>query len=305
MKAAALEIIDPHMHMWDLGRHHYDWLQDTPLPNNPAGDMTPIAYRSYGVADYLADTAGWNVVGTVHVECCLAPADQPAETRWLQSLADLGPYPLGIVAGAQLHRPDVEGLLECHAASRSVRGVRHIVGWHADPLKTYTEQDLLEDPDWWHGFALLRKYDLSFDLLLYPTQMPRAALLAARNPDTRLIINHTGMPTDRDPAGVDRWRTGMRLLAERPNVAVKISGLAMCDRAWTVDSFRPFVLETIDLFGVERCMFASNFPVESVHGAFSRHYGAFDQITGDFSEAERQRLFAGGARAIYRLPTAI
>jgi len=81
-------IVDPHMHLWDLERHYYAWLQDKPLPNNPAGDMTPIAYKSYRLDDYLADAKGWNVVEVVHVECGLPPKDQLSETDWLQSIAD-------------------------------------------------------------------------------------------------------------------------------------------------------------------------------------------------------------------------
>ncbi len=126
-------IIDPHMHLWDLDRHYYSWLQDSPLPNNPAGDMSSIAYRSYLLDDYLADTAGWNVVQTVHVECGLPPKDQLSETDWLQGLAETRGVIGGIVAGANLDDPDVEPLLEAHAARANVRGVRQIVNWHAGP----------------------------------------------------------------------------------------------------------------------------------------------------------------------------
>ena len=295
-------IIDPHMHLWDLDRHYYAWLQDRPLPNNPAGDMTPIAYRSYGLDDYLADTAGWSMVQTVHVECGLPPKDQLSETDRLQGLADTRGVIGGVVAGAWLDDPRVEALLEAQAARRNVRGVRQIVSWHADPAKTYGDRDLLQDPQWREGYALLGKYGLSFDLQLYPLQMETAAALAAAYPDTPVILNHAGLPTDRDAAGLAVWREGLALLAERPNVSCKISGLAMVDRAWTVESLRPFVLQVIDAFGPERCMFASNFPVEKVHGSFDAFYRAYDAITADFGETERALLFGGAAARIYRLP---
>jgi predicted TIM-barrel fold metal-dependent hydrolase len=295
-------IIDPHMHLWDLERHYYSWLQDTPLPNNPAGDMSSIAYRSYGLDDYLADTAGWNVVQTVHVECGLPPKDQLSETDWLQGLADTRGVIGGIVAGANLNDPAVEALLEAHAARANVRGVRQIVNWHRDPAKTYGPADLLLDPQWRKGYALLAKYGLSFDLQLYPSQMATAAALAAANPDVPVIVNHAGMPTDRDEAGLAAWRDGLALLAQRPNVSCKISGLAMIDRAWTTDSLRSFVLRVIETFGPGRCMFASNFPVEKVHGSFGGFYEAYDAITAGFGEAERTLLFGGTASRIYRLP---
>jgi predicted TIM-barrel fold metal-dependent hydrolase len=295
-------IIDPHMHLWDLDRHYYSWLQDTPLPNNPAGDMSPIAYRSYLLDDYLADTAGWNVAQTVHVECGLPPKDQLSETDWLQGLADTRGLIGGIVAGANLDDPGVEPLLEAHAARANVRGIRQIVNWHADPARTYGPRDLLLDPQWRAGYALLARYGLSFDLQLYPSQMATAAALAAANPDVPVIVNHAGMPTDRDDAGLKAWRDGLALLAERPNVSCKISGLAMIDRAWTVDSLRPFVLQVIETFGPNRCMFASNFPVEKVHGSFGGFYEAYDTITADFGDAERTLLFGGTAAQVYRLP---
>ncbi len=297
----ALRIIDPHMHLWDLTRHYYPWLQDDPLPNNPAGDVTPIACKSYALQDYFADAAGWTVDAVVHVECGLPKKDQLSETDWLQGLADAHGCPQGIVAGAALDDPDVEALLAAHAERRNVRGIRQIVNWHADPQKTYTPRDLLEDTAWRSGFKLLAKYKLSFDLQIYPSQMPAAAALAAAHPDTPIVLNHTGMATDRDAEGIAAWKRGMGLLARQPNVAVKISGLGMVDRAWTAASIRPFVLDTIELFGPDRAMFASDFPVDKIHGSFGAHFSAFDAITRDFTTEERARLFGKTAGALYRL----
>ncbi len=293
-------IVDAHMHLWDFDRHYYAWLQDTPLPNNPAGDMTPIA-KPYGLDDYLADTKGWNVVQVVHVECGLPPKHQVSETDWLQSIADQRGVIGGIVAGANLDDPGVEAVLSAHAARKNVRGIRQIVNWHKDPAKTYGPTDKLLDDQWRKGFALLAKYGLSFDLQLYASQMATAAALADAHPDIPLIVNHAGMPTDRDEVGLDAWREGMAALALRPNVSCKISGLAMIDRSWTTASLKPFVLQVIETFGLERCMFASNFPVEKVHGSFGAFYAAYDAITADFSHDEREALFAGNARRIYRL----
>lgn len=299
--ASDLRIVDGHVHLWDLSRARYGWLQDDPLPNNPAGDMSPIAHRDYLLPDYLAHTAGWNVQKIVHVECGMPIGAQLAETDWLQSIADADGYPQAIVAGADMLDPDLDALLEAHAARPNVRGVRQIVCWHSDPLKTYQPRDLLPDPKWVEGFAKLAKHGLSFDLQLYPSQMATAAIIAARHPDIPLIVNHAGLPTDRDDAGMERWRTGLRLLAAQPQVSIKISGLGITDRAWTPDSIRPIVLECVDAFGSDRAMFASDFPVESVHGTFDDFYSAFDAVTADFSADERERLFARNAEAIYRI----
>ncbi len=296
-----LRIVDPHVHLWDLSRARYGWLQDDPLPNNPAGDMSPIAGRDYLLKDYLADTAGWRVDKIVHIEAGQPIGQQLGETDWLQALADDYGYPHGIVAGADLFDPELDALLEAHAARPNVRGIRQIVCWHADPLKTYNPRDFLPDPKWVEGFAKLARHGLSFDLQLYPSQMATAAIIAARHPEVPMIVNHAGLPTDREEAGMERWRGGLRLLAAQPHVFIKISGLGITDRAWTVESIRPIVLECIDVFGTERTMFASDFPVERVHGTFDAFYSAFDAITADFSAEERDRLFAANAEAIYRI----
>jgi predicted TIM-barrel fold metal-dependent hydrolase len=299
--AYAGPIVDPHMHLWDLDRHYYAWLQDEPLPHNPAGDTSAIAYRSYGLDDYLAETRGWNVVQAVHVECGLPPEDQLSETDWLQSIADKRGVIAGIVAGACLERSDVDALLEAHAARPNVRGVRQILNWHADPLKTYSERDRLSDPEWRRGFGLLAKHGLSFDLQLYPSQMTQAARLAGEHPDIPIIVNHAGMATDRDADGMALWASGVAALAEHPHVSIKISGLGGVDRQWSAQSIEGQVHQLLDAFGTERVMFASNFPVDRVHGAFGKHFAGFDYAARGLNRTERQALFADNAARIYRL----
>jgi predicted TIM-barrel fold metal-dependent hydrolase len=297
----AIPMIDPHHHLWDLERFTYPWLTIRPLPLSVAGDVAPIA-KSYHLDDYLADTTGHDLVKSVHVDAGFDPAQPVKETRWLQSIADHHGFPHGIVARAELQRPDVEAILAGHAAFPNVRGIRHIVNWHRDPAKTFvTRPDLLTDPAWLAGFALLRKYDLSFDLQLYPSQMADAARVAHRHPDTIIILNHAGMPIDRDADGIALWRAGMRELAAEPNVWVKISGLGMVDWHWTEASIRPFVLETIDIFGIDRAMFASNFPVDKLYSSFDALYKAFKNIVSDFQPSEKRKLFFENAASAYRL----
>jgi predicted TIM-barrel fold metal-dependent hydrolase len=191
-------------------------------------------------------------------------------------------------------------VLEAHAEHANVRGIRQIVCWHPHPQKTYTARDVLLDPTWELALSKLAKHGLSFDLQLYPNQMQTAAAIAGRNPDVPLIVNHAGLPTDRDEAGKTLWRKGLRELARRPHVSIKISGLGITDRTWSIESVRPIVMECIEVFGTRRTMFASDFPVERAHGSFDAFYSAFDTITAGFSAEERDRLFAANAEAIYR-----
>jgi len=109
------------------------------------------------------------------------------------------------------------------------------------------------------------------------------------------------MPVDRDAAGIAAWKSGMKLLATLPHVATKISGLGFIDRYWTEDAMRPLVLETIDTFGVERSLFASDFPTDKLFNTYSRQLEFYDKLTVDFSAAERDALFAANAERIYRI----
>jgi predicted TIM-barrel fold metal-dependent hydrolase len=291
------------MHLWDLEKLPYPWLTP-PQPIGITGDVSPIA-KTYLLDDYFRDVgaegARLRVAKVVHVEAGADPAASLAETRWLQSITNTRQFPQAIVAQVELNSPNAEALLAEHASNRNVRGVRQILNWHVDPAKTYTPRDLLVDGDWHKGFALLRKYGLCFDLQIYPSQMPEAARLASRHPDTPVILNHGGMPADRDAAGLQAWRSGMTALARQPNVAVKISGLAMLDWRWTVDSIRPFVLPTLELFGPERCMFASNFPVDRLFGSFAQTYAAYQTLVAGCSADEKRKLFGTNAERIYRI----
>lgn len=298
----SLRIVDCHHHFWDLEKHFYPWLSPRPLPPAMAGDCLPIA-KSYGVEQLLADTAGLNLAKSVHVEAGFDYAASPLiETAWLQGLADASGFPQAIVAKASLQDPEVESVLAAQREHANVRGIRHMVSWHEVPQNTFIDRpDLLTDSQWLAGFALLKKYDLSFDLQVYPPQMADAAALAAKHPDTAIALCHTGMPLDRDPESLELWRRGMAALAEQPNVTVKISGLGMFEHGWTAESIRPYVLHAIECFGTERCMFGSNFPVDKLYSSYRTIYEAFDEITRDFSEGERAALFAGNAERFYRI----
>ncbi|MEC5407626.1 amidohydrolase [Paraburkholderia sp. MPAMCS5] len=293
-------IIDPHHHLYDLKTGNYPWLQG-PMLERVFGDYSAIR-QDYLIENFLADIKNQNVVKTVHLQVEYDHNDPVAETRWLQSVADKHGYPHGIVGFADLSSPDVQQVLEAHLEFPNVRGIRQCLNFHRDPVKTFIDSPhLMSDPQWRAGYALLKRYDLSFDLQLYYTQMEEATALARYFPDTAVVLNHTGMPVDRLPDEVDAWKESMTLLASAPNVFCKISGLGMGDWKWTVDSIRPFVLHAIEAFGVERCMFASNFPVDKLFSSYDEVFNAFKSITTDFSPAERAALFHYNAERVYRL----
>ena len=299
MTDRSLRVVDPHIHWWNLERLHYPWLADPKTAFH--GDNRLLA-STYEPVHFEADTAGVEVLAVVHVDAGHDPANPLAETRWLQSLAEGFGRPMGIVAYADLSKPDVDALLAAQADHPNVRGIRQILNVHADRHYDYVGRHYMREPAWRAGFALLEQHGLSFDLQIYPSQMAEARELALAHPGTTLIVNHTGMFVDRGSvAGWRAWRDGMRGLAQCPNVMVKISGLGMVDHTWSIESIRPYVLETIDAFGPQRCMFASNFPVDRLHGTYRGIWSAFAQVVADASDAEHAALFRDNALRISRL----
>ena len=117
-----------------------------------------------------------------------------------------------------------------------------------------------------------------------------------------MVVNHSGLCVEHSEEGIEQWKDGLRALAAQPNVTIKVSGLGMTDNKWTAESIRPFVLDCIDIFGVERCMFASNFPVEKPLGSYTDWYRAFKQVVASKFNAQQQKsLFHDNAVRVYRI----
>ncbi|WP_322094169.1 amidohydrolase family protein [Paraburkholderia bannensis] len=295
-----MQVVDPHVHFWDLDTHHYPWLANP--GTSFVGDARDLKHN-YLPDDLLREAGDIEVLKVVHVEANHDPADPVEETRWLESIADAGKgLPNAIVAAADLSAPNAPEILAAHAAFKRTRGIRQILNVHANPLYDYVGRHYMCEAAWRKHFALLEQHGLSFDLQLYPSQMEEAAALARAHPGIALVVNHAGMFVDRNGVqGWRDWRDGLRVLAACPNVSVKISGLAMFDHEWTVESLRPYVLETIDAFGASRAMFASNFPVDRQFGGYADLWRAYAAIVSDASGSEHSALFRSNAERIYRI----
>ena len=295
----ALPKIDAHHHLWDVENNPYPWLTG---PTEPRiyGDYGPIK-KNYLIDDFLADSRPHNVVKSVHVQANWDPADPVGETRWCQGVADVSGFPHAIVGHANLAESDVEGVLAAHCESANMRGIRHIIGHTDHPDHPRPRPDYLNDPAWEHGFSLLREYGLSFDFQLFPRHMADAARIVRAYPATPVAICHTGFPFPRDDEGLALWRCGMRALSECPHVYAKLSGPAMVMLDWTVDSFGPFIRETIDLFGPARCMFASNVPPDLLAKSYDQIYAAFYDWAAPYSADEQRQLFHDTAATFYRI----
>lgn len=296
-----IAIVDTHLHLWNMDEVSYPWLAPGLPTTSLLGDISAIR-RNYLASDFLFQAAPLGIVGAVHVEANPAPADPVSETRWLMSQAAETGFPQAIVAAITLEDVHLESTLERHLAMGKVRGVRQSLNWAPDPARYgYAPPDRMSDPRWRQGFKRLAPLGLSFDLQVYSSQMPAAAELAHAHPDTVIILDHMGMPTQRDAEGMRQWRSGMRMLASQDNIAVKISGLGMLFRRWNEASVRPFVMETMEMFGMKRVMFGSNYPIETLHTGLAEMVSAMKWLTAELSPDERASFFSRNALRYYRM----
>ncbi|WP_199258009.1 amidohydrolase family protein [Paracoccus binzhouensis] len=293
-------VFDAHQHFWDPQANYHPWLSDEPPIPFRYGDYRPIRKR-YLPPDYLAEAAPINVVGSVYVETEWDPADPVGETRYAHRLADAYGFPNAVVAQAWLDRADAAGLIAEQAGFPLVRSLRHkpAAAASADRARRGRAGGM-DDPRWREGFAQLGRHGLMFDLQVPWWELDAAADLAADFPATTIVLNHAGLPADRSPEGLEAWRRHMARLARHPNVVVKISGIGLKGRPWSLVDNGPVIRDAISIFGWQRCMFASNFPVDSLVGGFAKIFNGFYQAVRGLSDGARRALFHDNAIGIYR-----
>lgn len=296
----AVTLIDAHHHLWDLRRHHYPKF-DRPDPEFFLGDYSALK-RDYLPLDYLRDAAAHNVLTTVHCEAEMDRTRQVEETRWATEVNAAYGFPGAIVAHAWFDTADAEQVIAAQAAFPLVRGIR------SKPVTSRTPDAsargaprTMQDPRWLRGFALLEKYGLSWDLRVPFWHLAEAADVARQFPRTPIMLNHTGFPWDRSEEGLAAWRRAMETLAREPNVHVKISEFGLKDQPWEYESNRRVVLDAISIFGIERCVFATNFPVAGLRIGYDALVRAVQRMVADLPMADQERLFWRNAAAFYRL----
>lgn len=301
LKDAPLrKTIDAHHHLWQLGRFPYAWLAPD-SPPRPFGDHSGLK-RDYLLADYLEDMAGAGVVASAFVEANTG-APGADEIEWLDEAAGDGALPAVAVGRADLRRPDIGEILSALARSRRMRGIRMSLCWDERPQWRFIERpDVMLAPEFRRGMAELTRRGMVFDVLVVPGQLAQLAGLARASPDQQIVINHLGTPwfeTARDKAA---WAAGMRECARCANVAVKLSGLWPLDRKWRPERIVGPVRLVVDLFGPERCLWASNYPVEKLMCPVLDQIRNLEAVLDHLSEGDRDRIFRQTAERLYRFP---
>ena len=293
-----LPIIDAHHHIWRQA--DLPWLMGAMQPRI-FGPYEPLR-RDYPIAEYLQDIAGQGVTRSVYVQTNWAAGEDVRETRWVQSVSDAQGWPAAIVAYADLAANNLSQTLDAHGESPAFRGIRQQLHWHENELYRFAATpDIMNGAAWRKGFAEVAARGLVFELQLFTSQFADGARLAKDFPDASIVLEHAGMREDDSPAGRTAWAEGLKRLAENANVSTKLSGLGTfvqrCDAAGIADIMH----RTVEIFGAERCMFGSNFPIEKLWTSYADLLNSHRAAAAQYSEPERRAIFHDTAARIYRL----
>ncbi len=280
-------IVDAHVHLWDPANvEWYPYLggaQDLGM-----GDVTGMA-RRFTPDTYRAEAAGWNVDKLINVAAATG-RHSVAETLDLDRQAESSGQPAAIVGGLPAHASPAEAiaLLDEQLAAARFRGVRPMSP-KAPPVP---DDDVLR--------ALVER-DLVFELMAHPPDLAEAAVRLAAHPDLVVVVEHTGWPRSSSADERELWAAGIRALADAgPHVHCKLSGLAMPLGAMSADAFRPWIEPAIESFGPARCLFASNFPVDGLHGTLDQLWSAYAEVTAGLGADDVDALYASNAERLYR-----
>jgi predicted TIM-barrel fold metal-dependent hydrolase len=335
-----LPIVDPHHHLWDrparllaampsTGHGFEEIIRGTPryLLDELLADVTS-GHRVRATV-YLECGAMYRAAGPEALRCV-------GETEFVNGVAAMTASGLygdvracaGIVGHAALRQgAAVEEVLRAHlaAAPDRFRGIRQSASWDEDPgvlgpLSGRVPAGLYRDTRFREGFAVLQRLGLSFDAWLLEPQLPELIDLARAFPGTTIVLDHVGTPlgiaayAGKREARFGAWRESIRTLAECPNAVVKLGGLAMPFAGFSAfdasprassealaRDWKPYLETCIEAFGATRCMFESNFPVDSLTCDYATLWNAFKRVAARYASDEKSALFGGTAARVYRL----
>ena len=291
-------IVDAHHHIWRQA--DLPWLTG-PMQPRIFGPYEPIR-RDYGIEEYLADVAGAHVVRSVYVQTNWPRERYEEEAAWVMKAAEATGWPHAIVAYADFTVPDVRPQLDRLACYALVRGVRMQLHWHDNPLYRFAARpDLARDPVVQRNVGRLADYGFSFDLQVFARQMTGAADLAEACPKVTFVLQHAGMLEDLTPEGRAEWRAGMVRLGACPNVVSKLSGLGTFIHQNDPALIAEVVRETVGVFGAERCLFGSNFPIEKLWTSYGALVDAYREAARSLPEREQRAILHDTAMRVYRI----
>lgn len=297
-------IIDSHHHLWDLkGGIRYPWLQDQYDPTAfILGDYQPLC-QDFLMEDFKKCWGGMPVVSSVHIEAECDRSQAQMESSWLMQVALSQRFPTVLIGYVDLLSANCAEQLDRQMKHTLFRGVRCKPVTSRTPDQSVRERPgSLQDARWLEGLRQLSSRGLIWDLRVPFWHLGEAAELLKQCPSTKVVIEHAGLPWDRSPEGLAHWRKGMRMLADLPNgICVKLSELGLAGAPWKYEDNRIIVQELIAMFGWERCMFGSNFPVASLRIGYTDLIRAMSNMLSDLSGDARHAIWYENANRMYSM----
>ena len=276
-----MQIIDAHQHFWKYDREIHHWITD---------EMS-VLKRDFLARDMEAAFAQNGVTGSIAVQ-----ADQSeAETNFLLDLANKNDFIKGIVGWVDLQSPQIEERLEYYSQFPKLKGFRHIVQGEPD-------NNFMLGKAFQNGIAALGKYNFTYDILIFPTQM-EAALQTVKNfPNQVFVIDHLAKPYIKDQK-INSWAKYMYAFGVQGNVFCKVSGMVTeADWShWKYKDFEPYLKVVFEAFGNDRILFGSDFPVCLLAGSYKSIKGIVEQFIQDFLEADQRKIMGENALKFYKI----
>lgn len=292
---APFRFVDSHVHHWGLSANPwYPAIQNAEADEGHdagLGEQAGGLNRDYLRPQYAQDAAGFAVDKIVHVSATTAGRAYLDEAKWLDDMAARSGWPACAVGSLDPDSPmaTIEADLYAQAESSLFRGARILSGMKPGSPKTLDIFKLFTGTQW------------VFDLVAHPGEVTDYLPQVAACESTVFALEHAGWPDTPDPGHRAVWRAGLESLAAFPNVHCKISGLAMTLQTVEVPALRPYVETCIEVFGVDRCLFGSNFPVDGLFGTYAGLLGSYTEITRGLAEGDVHKLFVSNAERLYRI----
>lgn len=294
-------IIDTHFHIWDVNQLYYPWLSDRYQPNTFMGDYSKLC-QNHVLADFQKEVSNFELIAGVHIEAEHDRNNIYAELDWLKQQEKNSNFKMAYVAYAPLLHDEINSILERLNTYQGIRGIRFkpetSAHYNAERPKGKAS---LHDPKLAQNLAILADYNWVWDARVPYWHLNELSDLAARIPQLSIVLEHTGLPWDRDQKGLMRWAEGMQQLAQCPNVTVKLSELSTANQQWRWQENIELMRNVIQWFGIHRCMFASNYPVANLSITYDGLIKAAQEALSHLSTKERDLFFIENAMRIYRI----
>ena len=273
--------IDSHQHFWIYDPNQYPWMTDelSAIRSNNLPEHLQVEFDRLGIDGSVAVQARQSL----------------DESRWLLKMADESCLIKGVVGWVDLRSEHVEDQLAEFAEHPKFVGVRHVVQDEPD-------ENFMLLPEFIRGISKLKSYDLSYDILVFPNQLPAAIELVKQFPDQSFVLDHIAKPLIKDKE-ISTWDEHIRELAQFSNLTCKVSGMITEANwtAWKTSDFTPYLDVVFEAFGEDRLMYGSDWPVCKLAGSYRQVYDLTDNYLSQFSPLAKEKFFGGVASEFYGL----